>query len=122
MKPSGGKNLRGLEIARRAAEIASDKLAVDVVVLDVKDICSFADFFTICTTESDRQTLAVYEEIEQQLGGAGATPHHREGTLASGWMLLDYGDAIVHVLSTEERQRYSLDSLWHHARVILRFQ
>jgi len=91
-------------------------------LLDVRDLCSFADYFVICAGESDRQTRAIYEEIEQGLKKEGIVPHHHEGTLDSGWLLLDYGDVIVHVFSAEERDFYKLDDLWHEARPVLRIQ
>ena len=114
--------MQAVEIARRAAEIAGDKLARNIVVMDARQVCNFADYFVLCTTESDRQTKAVYDEIENSLKQEGARPHHHEGTVASGWLLLDYGDAIVHVFSAAERDYYALDNVWADADIILQMQ
>jgi ribosome-associated protein len=102
--------------------MASDRQASNIVLLDVRDVCSFADYFIICSGESDRQLRAIYEEIEKSLKKEGVTPHHHEGTLDSGWLLLDYGDVIVHIFSAAQRDYYRLDSLWNKARTVLRIQ
>jgi ribosome-associated protein len=103
-------------------EIASDKQASNIVLLDVHDICSFTDFFVICTGDSQRQIRTINDEIRQGLKKAGVMPHHDEGTLESGWLLLDYGDVIVHIFGTAEREYYNLDELWREARPVLRIQ
>ncbi len=103
-------------------EIASDKQASNIVLLDVRDICSFADFFVICNGDSERQIRTINDEIRQSLKKAGVVPHHDEGTLDSGWLLLDYGDVIVHIFGTAEREYYKLDELWREARPVLRIQ
>jgi ribosome-associated protein len=91
-------------------------------LLDVRDVCSFADYFVICAGESSRQIRTINDEIEKSLKNEGVRPHHHEGTLDSGWLLLDYGDVIVHIFGTTEREYYSLDELWHQGRVVLRIQ
>jgi ribosome-associated protein len=103
-------------------EIASDKQATNIVLLDVRDLCSFADYFVICAGDSQRQTRTILEEIEFSLKKEGVLPHHQEGGLDSGWLLLDYGDVIVHIFSVEERDYYNLDELWHEAKAVLRIQ
>jgi ribosome-associated protein len=101
---------------------AGDKQASDIVLLDTRDVCSFADYFVICTGEVDRQIRAIYDGVEQSLKEEGVRPHHHEGTLESGWLLLDYGDVIVHVFGVRERGYYELDRLWHRAKTVLRVQ
>ena len=103
-------------------EAASDKQATDILLLDTRQVCSFADYFVLCTGESGRQIQAVYGEIEHALKREGVLLHHREGTLDSGWLLLDFGDVIVHVFSAEEREYYGLDELWSKAIPALRIQ
>lgn len=76
----------------------------------------------ICTGESERQIKAIYDEVEHVLKREGITPHHREGTLDSGWLLLDFGDIIVHIFSPDEREYYQLDSLWGEATPVVRIQ
>lgn len=103
-------------------EAASEKQASDIVLLDARGVCSFADYFVICTGESERQIRTIYEEVEKSLKQEGVPAHHREGTLDSGWLLLDYGDVIVHVFDINERERYQLDTLWGKASTVLRIQ
>ncbi|MFC2011916.1 ribosome silencing factor [Chloroflexota bacterium] len=103
-------------------EAASDKQASDVALLDTRGICSFADYFVICSGESTRQLKTIYEEIEHILKKEGVLPHHHEGALDSGWLLLDYGDVIVHIFAPFEREFYGLDELWSRATTLLRIQ
>ena len=91
-------------------------------MLDVRGICSFADYFVICNGESSRQLSTIYEEIEHVLKEDGILPNHREGTLDSGWLLLDFGDVIVHIFSPVEREYYQLDELWSEAIPVVRIQ
>jgi len=102
--------------------VASDKQASNIVLLDVRGLCSFTDFFVICTGDSQRQARTIYDEIQESLKREDITPHHREGTLDSGWLLLDYGDVVVHIFGTGERDYYKLDELWHGAGPVLRIQ
>jgi ribosome-associated protein len=103
-------------------DAASDKQASNVALLDVRGLCGFADYFVICAGESQRQLRAIFEEIEKSLKKEGVPPHHREGGSDSGWLLLDYGDVIVHVFSAEERAFYKLDEFWNEALTVLRIQ
>ena len=88
----------------------------------MRDICTFADYFIICAGDSERQIRTIYDEIEQVLKKEGVSPHHHEGTLDSGWLLLDYGDVIVHVFAAPEREYYQLDKLWSKAKPVIRIQ
>jgi ribosome-associated protein len=101
-------------------EIASDKQAADIILLDSRGICSFADYFVMCSGESTRQLKAISEEITHVLKQSGVQPHHHEGTADSGWLLLDYGDVIVHIFALAERDYYKLDELWAEAKPVLR--
>jgi ribosome-associated protein len=92
------------------------------VLLDTSKVCSFADYFVICSGESSRQLKTIYEEIEHSLKREGILPHHHEGELDSGWLLLDYGDAIIHIFAAYERELYQLDELWSEANPLLRIQ
>ena len=102
--------------------MASDKQANNIVLLDVHGLCGFADYFVICAGESPRQLRAIYDEIEKSLKKEGVLPYHCEGGFDSGWLLLDYGDVIVHVFGAEEREYYRLDEFWHEARAMLKIQ
>ena len=92
------------------------------MLLDVRGICSFADYFVMCSAESSRQIKAIYDEIMHSLKKDGVLPHHREGTVDSGWMLLDSGDVIVHIFAPTERYYYQLDELWSQASPVVRIQ
>ncbi len=109
-------------MARKAVEAAGDKQAADIVLLDARKVCSFADYFVICTGETERQIRAILDEVEHNLKKEGVLPSHREGTVDSGWLLLDYGSVIVHIFATMERDYYQLDKLWSEANLLLRIQ
>ena len=111
-----------MEVAHRAVEAVSDKQAVDIVLLDARGVCSFTDYFVICSGEAERQIKAIYEEVEHALKKEGILPHHREGALDSGWLLLDFGDVIVHIFAPFEREYYQLDELWNEAIPLVRIQ
>jgi ribosome-associated protein len=103
-------------------EAATDKQAVDIALLDARGVCAFADYFVICSGDSERQLKTIHEEIEHILKREGILPHHREGTTDSGWFLLDFGDVIVHIFAPTEREYYQLDKLWGQTTPILRIQ
>lgn len=117
-----GPQLEASDLARRAVEAATEKQATDVVLLDVRDICNFADYFVLSTAESGRQINAVSEEIEKILKAEGERPIHREGSADSGWVLLDYGNVIVHTFAPLEREFYDLEGLWSSAKAVVRIQ
>ena len=95
---------------------------MDIALLDVREVCSFTDYFVICSGESDRQIQAIYDEVEHILKKQGILPHHREGNTDSGWLLFDFGDVIVHIFTPFEREYYQLDKLWSRAIPIVRIQ
>ena len=103
-------------------EAASDKQAIDIVLLDTQNVCSFADYFVICTGDSPRQIDAIRDEIEHVLKKQAIPPHHYEGSTDSGWLLLDYGSIIVHIFAPVERDYYQLDRLWSQASTLVRIQ
>lgn len=93
---------------------------MDTVLLDVREICTFADYFVICSGESDRQVKAIVDAISQYMKKEHIKANHEEGTPESGWILLDFGDVIVHVFSSVERDYYQLDQFWEKAATKLR--
>ena len=101
-----------IEFARIAGQAASDKLATDIVLIDVSDRLAITDVFVIVTGSNERQVEAIVDEGEEQLRLAGAKPIRREGQRDGRWVLLDYGDIVVHVQHSEERIFYSLERLW----------
>ncbi len=102
--------------------MASDKQAGNIVLLDVRKLCSFTDYFVVCAGDSERQIHTIYDEIQRELKKEGVRPHHHEGTPDSGWLLIDYGDIIVHIFGSAQREFYKLDELWQGARTVLRIQ
>lgn len=111
----GVELLEGLELARKIVDIASDKQATDIVLLDTRGVCTFADYFVICSGESTRQVKAIVDAISESLKKENVHPHHEEGTAGTGWVLLDYGDVIAHVFGAFERDYYQLEKLWEKA-------
>lgn len=109
-----------LEIAKKIVEAAADKQASDIVLLDMREICSFTDYLVILSGESDRQIEAIHQAIEEALKGEAIALHHYEGTADSGWLLLDVGDIIVHIFAPFERDYYQLDRLWENAPIVVR--
>ena len=110
------------ELARRAVDVASDMQGADIVMLDIRGVSDFADFFVISTAESTRQLEAVREQIEKALESDGADLHHREGTSASGWVLLDFGDLVVHLFGPEQREYYGIEEFWGRGVETVRMQ
>jgi len=92
------------------------------VLLDTQGVCSFADYFVICSGDTARQIEAIRDEIGQVLKREGILPHHYEGAVDSGWLLLDYGDVIVHIFAPTERGYYQLDNLWSQASTLVKIQ
>ncbi|MBI1378622.1 MAG: ribosome silencing factor [Frankiales bacterium] len=103
---------RALELTRIAAEAASDKLAEDIVALDVSDTLVITDVFLLCSAANDRQVRAIVDGIEEALDRIDVDPVRREGERDGRWVLLDYVDLVVHVQHSEERTYYGLERLW----------
>jgi ribosome-associated protein len=101
-------------------DLAGDKLAADIVLLDTHEVCGFADYFVICTGESNRQLVAITDTINGELRKLQLTPMHVEGTPESGWILMDYGDVIFHAFGPFERDYYQLEKLWETASTKVR--
>jgi ribosome-associated protein len=116
----GGTSLETLDLARKIVNLVSDKQATDILLLDTQEVCSFTDYFIICSGESNRQIKAILDNISNELKKEGIFPLHEEGTSDSGWILLDYGSIIVHIFSPLERDYYQLEKLWEKAPVKVR--
>lgn len=99
-----------------AVSAALNKKAVEIVLLDLKGVASFTDYFMICSGTNPRQIQAIADEIERELDRRGLQPLHIEGYNQSDWVLLDYVDFIVHIFSERARDYYSLERLWRAAR------
>lgn len=103
---------RSLELAKVAAKAADDKLATTIVGIDVSEQLALTDVFVIVSASSDRQVNSLVDEVEDQLRLKGAKPIRREGERDGRWVLLDFGDIVVHVQHDEEREFYELERLW----------
>ena len=100
---------------RWAVEAAQDKQAVDITVLKLAGAGAFADYFLLCSGRSQPQIQAIGEAIEERLRRQGVRLAHREGKLGAEWVLLDYGEFVVHIFSERARQYYDLERLWRTA-------
>ena len=103
---------KALEHARLCARIADDNRAKDVLLLDLRQATPLVDFFVIATTDSRRQSNAIAGEIDQEMKRLGERKLGMEGSEEGRWVLIDYGDFVVHVFSSEARSYYSLEDIW----------
>ncbi len=111
-----------LDLARRIVELAEDKKAAEILLLDLTPLTTIADYFVICSGGSERQLDAIADGIVSSLRDEKTRPIGREGTPASHWVLLDFGSVIVHVFTPPERDFYQLERLWAEAPLLLRVQ
>jgi ribosome-associated protein len=107
-----------MEVWQVAVEAAQAKKAEDIAVLDLKEVASFTDTFVICSGLNARQNQAISDEVERVLKLEGIRPASIEGYQQAEWILMDYGDSIVHIFSPRARDYYDLERLWKTARRI----
>ena len=103
---------RSVELAEAAVSAAADKLATDLVILDVSEQLVITDCFVLASAPNDRQVKSIVDAVEERLLTMGAKPVRREGERDGRWVLLDFVDIVVHVQHSEERTYYSLERLW----------
>ncbi|OGQ22265.1 MAG: ribosome silencing factor [Deltaproteobacteria bacterium RIFCSPLOWO2_02_FULL_44_10] len=108
--------MRGERLAKKIALIANEKKAHDILVLDLRGLTSFTDYFVICSGMSDRQVEAIVNAISTELKERGCPPLGKEGEESGHWVLVDYGDVVAHVFHYEEREFYHLERLWVDAK------
>ncbi|MBI4494907.1 MAG: ribosome silencing factor [Chloroflexi bacterium] len=110
-------------LAKQIVEIAEDKQASDIVMLDIRPLSIIADYFIICSGTSERQLTAINREIVDTLRReVQRKPLHTEGRPDSGWVVLDYGEVIVHIFAPLQRRLYELEALWSEAVPVVRIQ
>jgi ribosome-associated protein len=111
-----------LALARRIVDLAADKKANDIVLLQIGQLTAVADYFVICSAPSERQLGAIADGVVEGLREQGTRPIGREGSAGAHWLLIDYGSVILHVMGTPEREFYQLERLWAEAPLLLRVQ
>jgi ribosome-associated protein len=105
--------LTSLEQARRIAGLAQEKLAQDVVILDMRPACSYTDYFVVCTGQNPRQAAAIYDEVHRGLKQEGSLlPSSVDGQSEGSWIVADYLDVVLHVFTPDARAYYRLEDLW----------
>ena len=109
-------------LARELAHAAEDALATDILVLDIVSLTTLADYFVICTADNERMLRAIVRGINERSEKQGVRARRQEGATESGWVLIDFGDVIVHAFGKREREYYQLDRLWADAPRILVIQ
>jgi ribosome-associated protein len=111
-----------LELARRIVELVEDKKAADIVLLDLTGLTTVADYFVIASGGSERQIDAIADGVISGMRDEKVHAYGREGTAASHWVLVDFGNVILHVFTPPERDYYQLERAWSEAKTILRLQ
>ena len=111
-----------MELARRIVELAEDKKAADIILLEIAPLTTVADYLVLCSGGSERQLDAIADGITDGLKAEGIRVLAREGVAVSHWVLLDVGSVVVHVFAPPEREYYALERLWAEAKTVLRVQ
>jgi len=107
-----------MDRVQRIAQALYDKKAKDIIALDISQITSLGDYFIICSCSSSTQLRACTDEVEEKMGEIGINPVHKEGYNGGTWILMDFNDIIVHIMTDETREFYSLENLWGDAKEI----
>jgi ribosome-associated protein len=112
-----------LDLAHLLVDSLLDKKGSDILLLDIREHAAFADYFLICSGDNERQLKALAENVALDAKKDGDTrPMGFEGDAADGWVLIDFGDLVVHLFSPDKRAYYSLETLWDDAHVVMRMQ
>ena len=123
MWKGGTSELETLDLVRDILTVIEDKKGSDILVLDIREISLLADCFVICTAETSRQLKAIADSLIPEMKNRGLlTLGGTEGSLDSGWVLVDFGDIVVHLFSPQQRDFYALDKLWKDAKVVVHIQ
>ena len=100
------------ELSLKVAKLLDDRKAIDVTVIDISPKASFADYFVMASAGSDRQMGALVDNVEDMLEPEGIFPKSIEGKKSSGWILMDYGDVVINVMTAEMREKYNIERIW----------
>ena len=110
-----------LELARRVIDVIADQKGENILLLDIQEMSILADYFVIASTSSDRQTKAIVDDLRAKIKQETDTRlSHVEGDAETGWVLMDYGDIVIHLFSKELRSYYDLEGLWSAGRALVR--
>ena len=109
-------------MARRIVDVASDKQATDILLLDIREVASYADYLVIMSTGNVRQMASLAGDLHRTVKNDKLPLHHWEGSADAGWLLLDCTDVVVHVFSEEQRAYYQLEQVWRRAKTVVRIQ
>ncbi len=114
--------MESLEVARAVVNILEDKKAENIVLLDIQELTTIADYFVICSGTSNRMLDALAHAVQDQMRDQHKRRGRVEGVAQNGWMLADYGDVVVHIFSVDQREYYRLEELWAEGKTLLRLQ
>ena len=114
--------LNALELAHTIVESLESKKGEDILLLDIKEIASFTDYFVVCTGTSDRMLDALAEAALEDVRKQHRKHGRKQGEAREGWVVVDYGDVVVHLFSPDQRTYYSLEEFWKDGRVVLKLQ
>ena len=110
--------MESMELALKICKAASDKKAAEIVTMDMRGVMFSADYFVICSAPTATQVRAIADNIEEELDKAEIFIGHKEGYHEGEWILLDYGDVVVHIFKAENRDYYALEKLWGDAEIV----
>jgi ribosome-associated protein len=111
-----------LSLAQNLVRALEDKKAEEILLLDVQGTCSFADYFLLCTGTSERMLQALAEVVAETAHREGRMPARLEGRAVNGWILVDMGAVVAHILSPQRRKYYDLEKLWKDAKKLIQIQ
>ncbi|MEI7812988.1 MAG: ribosome silencing factor [Ignavibacteria bacterium] len=111
--------MESIELAYKVSELIFDKKGYDVKILDLRTISGIADYFVICSADSDTHVRAISDEVDKELRNEGIKAHGKEGLKGLNWALMDYFDVIVHIFKKDVRANYNLEKLWSDAPAII---
>jgi len=114
--------LNGLEIARTIVDTLEEKKGEDILLLDLQGVTPFTDYFVICTGTSNRMLKALIHTTMDEVREKHSLRTRVEGTEQDGWMLVDFGDVVLHLFSPLQRSYYNLEQLWSEGKVVLHLQ
>ncbi len=104
--------------AKLVAEFATEKKAQDIIILDMRKLVNFCDYFVICSGNTERQVRAIAEHIDDEFKSAGMAMHFKQGFKASDWIVFDAGDVVTHIFQKDVREFYGLEYLWQEAKEV----